>query len=202
MNLRSIFNKLFFRKHTPGKVVAKSADKVFKKLSAGEAVTPPPHTHEFGPAWKYDNYTHWLECSCTHRIDSASHVDTNGDGKCDTCGYVLPVAPPSHTHEYSANWSYDAYTHWRECSCKESRADIGEHADTNGDGKCDVCGYVMPITPQKPSIPPIIVDANHFNLGLLGLSPGSYVLTVTAEALSLQLAESDHSDPVEYTVNN
>ena len=43
MSLRVIFNKLFFKKHKPGKVVAQSGDKVFQKLTA-EPLTPPPLT--------------------------------------------------------------------------------------------------------------------------------------------------------------
>lgn len=43
MSLRAIFNKLFFRKHTPGKVVASSGDKVFQKVEAvSEALPKPP----------------------------------------------------------------------------------------------------------------------------------------------------------------
>lgn len=42
MSLRAIFNKLFFRKHTPGKVVATSGDKAFQKLETVHADSPMP----------------------------------------------------------------------------------------------------------------------------------------------------------------
>jgi hypothetical protein len=42
MTLRSILNKLFFRKYRPGKVVASNGDKVLIKLTSEEAVSPPP----------------------------------------------------------------------------------------------------------------------------------------------------------------
>lgn len=42
MNLRSILNKLFFRKYRPGKVVASNGDTVLIKLTSEEAVSPPP----------------------------------------------------------------------------------------------------------------------------------------------------------------
>lgn len=56
-----------------------------------------------------------------------------------------------------------------------------------------------PITP--PDIPPIIgLDPDNFNLGILGLTQGTYIITATTEAESLRLAESKHSDYVKYTV--
>lgn len=90
MSLRAIFNKLFFRKHTPGKVVASSGDKVFQKLET--------------------------------------------------------------------------------------------------------------VQPDSPMPPIIEIDPSNFNLDLIGLKPGTYTLTVTVSAPSLELTESDQSNPVEYTV--
>lgn len=46
MSLNWVFNKLFFKKHKPGKVVASRGDKVFKKLTATPTDQPevPPLT--------------------------------------------------------------------------------------------------------------------------------------------------------------
>ena len=41
MSLRSIFNKLFFKKYRPGKVVASKGDTVLIKLAGEETVSPP-----------------------------------------------------------------------------------------------------------------------------------------------------------------
>lgn len=96
MSLNKIFNKLRFWKHKPGKVVASSGDKVFKKLTLDDEQTSSPSP---SPGFTTD--------------------DLNPD---------------------------------------------------------------------------------HFNLKILGLKPGTYVLTVTSTALSLRLAESDYGTAVLYTV--
>lgn len=57
------------------------------------------------------------------------------------------------------------------------------------------------LTPDVSEPPPLTgLDPDNFNLGILGLKPGTYTITATVSALGLQLAESDHSNSVEYTV--
>lgn len=94
MSLNKIFNKLRFWKHKPGKVVASSGNKVFKKLTPDEEQTPSP----------------------------------------------------------------------------------------------------------SPGFTPDDLNPDHFNLKILGLKPGTYILTVTSIALGLRLTESEHSVTVVYTV--
>ena len=51
-----------------------------------------------------------------------------------------------HHHNYSAEWTSDDEYHWHECQafgCNEKEADKDGHADTDGDGECDVCGYAV-----------------------------------------------------------
>lgn len=58
-------------------------------------------------------------------------------------------------------------------------------------------------TEVAPPPPPIIIPGlypDNFNLGWLGLTPGTYKLTVTATALRLKLGESDHSTSVKCIV--
>jgi hypothetical protein len=76
------------------------------------------------------------------------------------------------------------------------------HVDADKDGKCDTCGYVMPVVPEppKPEIPPIGIETDSFNLRLLGLEPGSYSIRATVSAMSLELRESDLSEPIKYEV--
>ena len=45
-------------------------------------------------------------------------------------------------HEAGSTWDYDENNHWNECDCTEMM-NVAPHADENGDGKCDVCGYDM-----------------------------------------------------------
>ena len=56
-------------------------------------------------------------------------------------------------------------------------------------------------TTAKPIPPPVIgLDPDNFNLGIIGLKQGTYTITATTEAPSLQLAESKQSNSVTYTV--
>lgn len=44
------------------------------------------------------------------------------------------------------------------------------------------------------------LDSDNFNMKLIGLKAGTYAVTVTTVAHSLKLAESEHSDSIEYIV--
>ena len=49
-------------------------------------------------------------------------------------------------HTWATEWSKDETKHWKETTCPEhdpEKKDEGTHVDTDGDGKCDVCEYVM-----------------------------------------------------------
>lgn len=63
----------------------------------------PEHTHVFGTTWNYDSTSHWHECTCGERSDTASHISDSGTVtkqptaaetgvrtyKCTVCGYVM-----------------------------------------------------------------------------------------------------------------
>ena len=53
------------------------------------------HTHEFGAEWKSDADNHWNECVCGGKSNVGAHTDGNGDSKCDTCEYAMPVSDGS-----------------------------------------------------------------------------------------------------------
>lgn len=78
--------------HTPDREEPTETDDV-KCTECGLvlATLNPPHYHVHGKEWKYDHYEHWNECSCSNKAFIARHADTNQDGKCDTCGYGVPV---------------------------------------------------------------------------------------------------------------
>lgn len=63
--------------------------------------------------------------------DCTSHVDNNGDGKCDNCGKTLTTKLPSGDDD-------DVCT---------------SHVDNDGDGYCDRCGTDMnkPVEPVEPT---------------------------------------------------
>ena len=47
--------------------------------------------HTFGKEWKSDKDNHWNVCVCGEKGNVAAHVDENKDGKCDVCGYDVPL---------------------------------------------------------------------------------------------------------------
>ncbi|MBQ3219256.1 MAG: InlB B-repeat-containing protein, partial [Clostridia bacterium] len=47
-----------------------------------------------------------------------------------------------HNHDYGTAWESDANEHWNECSCGD-KANVGTHADSDNNGKCDTCDYQM-----------------------------------------------------------
>ena len=112
-----------------------------------------PHDHSFGTDFETDANEHWNECECGDKANKAAHTDSDTNGKCDVCGADVPVAPPSHTHDYGTTWKTDANNHWKECECGE-KSENAAHIDDNGDNKCDTCDYAMPAhDPDDPNNP-------------------------------------------------
>ena len=54
----------------------------------------------------------------------------------------------AHTHSYGTEWSSDGESHWKECSCGDKKYSSA-HTDTNENGSCDICGFVMHSSPKK-----------------------------------------------------
>ncbi len=97
--------------------------------------------HSHGSEWKTDANEHWNECECSDKANVAAHADSDNNGKCDVCGADVPVTPP-HTHDHGTAWESDANEHWNECECG-NKANVAAHADSDNNGKCDVCEYQM-----------------------------------------------------------
>ena len=132
------------------------------------------HAHTHGSEWKNDANEHWNECSCGDKANKAAHTDSDTNGKCDVCGADVPVAPPSHTHDYGTIWKTDANNHWKECEC----GDVSEnaaHIDGNGDNKCDTCDYAMPAhDPDDPGTTPPTDDDGGLGTGaIIGIVLGA-----------------------------
>lgn len=50
------------------------------------------HKHSFSSDWSANETEHWHKATCEHieeRLDVASHIDINNDGKCDVCKYIM-----------------------------------------------------------------------------------------------------------------
>jgi len=101
------------------------------------------HTHTFETEWTKDSEGHWYEATCDCEdveVTKLSHVDANNDGACDICTFT------DHTHTYETEtWTVNCTSHWRAATCPHIVAGIdkADHEDTDGDGKCDVCNYII-----------------------------------------------------------
>ena len=56
-----------------------------------------------------------------------------------------------HSCSYTDEWLKDTINHYKECACGETIVEA--HNDANNDGKCDVCGYNMPISSTPTTTP-------------------------------------------------
>ena len=103
------------------------------------------HTHTYDEAWvSVGENGHWHAPTCGHSVDGSqltAHTDENNDGNCDVCG-----ENGGHEHTYAEEWTTTEDEHWRDVTCGHDvpAADKGVHADTTGDGTCDICGYTPP----------------------------------------------------------
>jgi len=80
----------------------------------------------------------------------SSYSDTQHQrvGVCTDCG-SSKTQLASHSFSYGSWSSYSSTQHRRTVSCATcgySSYGYGDHADSNGDGKCDGCGYSMTVT--------------------------------------------------------
>jgi hypothetical protein len=66
--------------------------------------------------------------------------------------YKYVKVEPAHVHDHGTAWESDANEHWNECSCGD-KANKAAHADSDNNGKCDVCEYQMSTTPDNPDNP-------------------------------------------------
>ena len=132
----------------------------------------PAHTHNYGTEWKYNETSHWHECTCGDKTEVAEHTfgeweitkeasETEPGSKkhtCSICEFEETVEIPvlAHTHNYGTEWKYNEISHWHECTCGD-KAQVGAHVfkwvvdkaatETKNGSKheeCTICGYQRP----------------------------------------------------------
>ncbi len=101
------------------------------------------HTYKTDAEWSKDASGHWYDvtCGCVDAtLRKLQHVDDNKDAICDVCKFEY-----DHEHTYAEGWTADCTNHWNtaDCGCIIAPANLGAHADANGDGECDTCKYVI-----------------------------------------------------------
>lgn len=89
--------------------------------------------HEFSTEWKFDEKTHWHECTTKNHTDTTEktphvftwtektpagvHTDKVEKGVCE-CGYEIErTISDTATHAYGEEWKKDASGHWHESTC-------------------------------------------------------------------------------------
>ncbi|MBQ4509919.1 MAG: hypothetical protein II984_04280 [Clostridia bacterium] len=83
---------------------------------------------------------------CDEILAEATGNHTAGAGatcteaqKCTVCGIELS---PALGHSFGVEYLNDENGHYKLCACGE-KSEVGTHADSDGDKKCDTCGYNM-----------------------------------------------------------
>lgn len=139
------------------------------------------HEHEYNTAvWAKDDSGHWHAATCGHtdeKIDFESHT-YNSNYKCTTCGW-------QHTHSYASTYSYDAYTHWNECSCGLKKNET-KHDWENG--QCSVCHMEM------PSIGIDVTKTTTEYPLASGTAAGPSVANISVADLTVKILNADESE--------
>ena len=109
--------------------------------------------------WEYADATYHKrneECDCgyprisytyhayTTTKESISDAEHNVIKTCSACGHSTTESE-EHTFTYGAWEAYDEAQHRRtaECACGYSTYEYADHSDTDDDGNCDDCGYLV-----------------------------------------------------------
>ncbi len=92
-------------------------------------------------------YTSALSHSYSSRVTTAVTCTTNGvrTYTCSSCGSSYTQTITATGHSEPSTWTQTVDTHYKICSTCNAKISSteGNHADNNGDGKCDTCEYVM-----------------------------------------------------------
>ncbi len=117
--------------------------------------------HTYDTKWSYDANNHWLAATCGHDEMTklkGPHADTDGDKKCDTCGYE--VISEDNSDDTPGDDNQGGNTSGNECEhqyynacdadcnvCGAKRTPASHVYDNNCDSDCNECGAVR--TPQN-----------------------------------------------------
>ena len=120
-------------------------------LGAGEDPTPSMSGNEIEDnEYFHGTNTNTLTVTSTWRIESYPDCNYNGDMYyciiSDANGSIVTNIAYYYVTDHPTELTYDRYDHWSACNCDAMASKNGPHADSNGDGACDVCKlyYVHP----------------------------------------------------------
>lgn len=84
--------------------------------------TDAPSENHLWSGWRSNATEHWLIClDCGVKDGQAPHMDSDGDYKCDVCGYALPKPEPACNHKWEITKPekakpLGAMNHYEKCS--------------------------------------------------------------------------------------
>ena len=102
------------------------------------------NAHTYGAWTSNGDGTHTRVCSL-----NGEHKETadcsGGTATCTEkaiCEHCNTAYGDTAQHNHGTAWESDANNHWNECSCGD-KTNVGTHADSDNNGKCDTCDYQM-----------------------------------------------------------
>ncbi|MBR7178174.1 MAG: S-layer homology domain-containing protein [Oscillospiraceae bacterium] len=103
-------------------------------------------THYY-PEAKYDEASHWYECSCGERTEVEAHYDFDKNHFCDKCGYRMSACA-DEDRDHFCDWCGKRITECVDAEPKDHICDwCGETltvcADEDTDHVCDWCGETI-----------------------------------------------------------
>lgn len=176
-----------------------------------------PCEHTFSDEWDCDKDNHWHPATCEHaeteRKDFGAHVDSDEDGVCDVCEFVV-----GHEHTFEDGWKINETHHWKQPTCShtdisDKEKNYGAHSDENPkDGVCDVCsGHVHSLNPigycTDPDCGKKVKDVDETSLENLAeailfqkhlVNGGSLVYNYVGRSATGEDFESDKTETVTY----
>lgn len=105
--------------------------------STGATLGTSAHEHTYSNSWSKDSSGHWYAATCEHTSEKsafAAHTDTNKDGKCDVCGYVISAACQHELTHYLRKEATETtpghYEYWQCIKCHKYFASASGTANT------------------------------------------------------------------------
>ena len=107
------------------------------------------HVHSYSEEYQSSQNYHWKECECGHLSEKVDHhggeATCTSLAVCEDCGVEYG---DFNTHKYELV-KYDEENHWNECVCGD-KTNVNAHTDSDSDGVCDICGYVVGGAESEP----------------------------------------------------
>lgn len=116
--------------------------------------------HSYSTKWSTDAKNHWHACTvCGVKKDSATHADSNKDGKCDTCSYnmhshsgtkIAQVDSTCTSYGLKAYYKCSCGKYYSDSSCTKEITDLAVWK--SGDGRIAKKNHTLKTTVTKATL--------------------------------------------------